>query len=155
MGGAGAALPLPGVGAPGPGARSGAACLEEVSRTRWAAPQLAALLWGVLALALLWLWGSRARRRSEETLGDPRVLRALSGEAGPRSRLLRAVLTLAAVALAVVGLMRPQAGIRLPATNSRGLGLPLSLEVSRSIDAPDVRPERLTAAYSGTPGPPL
>ena len=102
---------------------------------RWAAPQLAALLWGVLALALLWLWGSRARRRSEETLGDPRVLRALSGEAGPRSRLLRAVLTLAAVALAVVGLMRPQAGFRLVTTTSRGVDLVLALDLSRSMDA--------------------
>jgi len=113
---------------------------------RWAAPQLAWLLWGVLALALLWLWGAGARRRSEEALGDPRVLRALSGEAGLRERLLRAILTLAAVALAVVGLMRPQAGFRLVTTTSRGVDLVLAIDLSRSMDARDVRPDRLTAA---------
>src|SRR5678815_589482 len=113
---------------------------------RWSSPQLAMLFWGLLALALLWLWGDRARRRSERELGNPETLRALTSDAGSRPRLLRAILTLAAVALAVVGLMRPQAGFRLVTTTSQGVDLVLALDLSRSMDARDVRPDRLTAA---------
>lgn len=113
---------------------------------RWSSPQLAMLLWGVLVLALLWLWAARARRRTEAGLGDARALRALTGEAGPRARLIRAILTLLAVGLAVVGLMRPQAGFRLVTTTSQGVDLVLALDLSRSMDARDVRPDRLTAA---------
>jgi len=113
---------------------------------RWSSPQLAWLLWGVLALALLWLGGNRARRRQERVLGDPDALRALTGEAGPRARLLRSILTLAAVAAAVVGLMRPQAGFRLVTTTAQGVDLVLAVDLSRSMDARDVRPDRLTAA---------
>ncbi len=113
---------------------------------RWSSPQLIHLLWGVLALALLALLTERARWRTERALGDPRALRALSGEAGPRFRFLRTVLTLAAAAVAVLGLMRPQAGFRLVTTTSQGVDLVLALDLSRSMDARDVRPDRLSAA---------
>ena len=113
---------------------------------RWSEPQLLVLLWGVLLLAILWIWGARARRRSERVLGDPEALRALTGEAGPRARLLRAILTLLGVAAVVIGLMRPQAGFRLVTTTSQGVDLVLALDLSRSMDARDVRPDRLGAA---------
>ncbi len=113
---------------------------------RWSSPQLVHLLWGVLALALLALVAERARRRTERALGNPVSIRALSGEAGPRARLVRAVLTLAAATVAVLGLMRPQAGFRLVTTTSQGVDAVIALDLSRSMDARDMRPDRLAAA---------
>src|SRR5207248_6041854 len=110
----------------------GSPSCDGIPDMRWSSPHLAWLLWGVPALALLVFWGARARRRSERVLGEPRALRALSGESGPGARLLRAILTLAAVAAAVVGLMRPQAGFRLVTTTSQGVDLVLALDLSRS-----------------------
>ena len=113
---------------------------------RWSSPQLVHLLWGILALALLALAAERSRRRTELALGEPRALRELSGEAGPRARAARTALTLLAVAVAVMGLMRPQAGFRLVTTTSQGVDAVIVLDLSRSMDARDVRPSRLAAA---------
>ncbi len=113
---------------------------------RWSEPVLIHLLWGVLALALLALVAERARRRTERALGNPEALRALSEEAGPRARLARAALTLAAATIAVLGLMRPQAGFRLVTTTSEGVDAVIALDLSRSMDARDARPDRLAAA---------
>ena len=96
---------------------------------RWSSPDLIHLLWGVLALGLLALVAERARRRSERALGDPTALRAMSGEAGPRARFWRVLLTLLAAAVAVLGLMRPQAGFRLVTTTSQGVDAVVGMAV--------------------------
>ena len=113
---------------------------------RWSSPQLVHLLWGVLLLALLWLYAERARRRTERLLGEPAALRALSGDAGPRARAARTGMVLVALAVLCRGLMRPQAGFRLVTTTSQGVDAVIALDVSRSMDARDARPSRLAAA---------
>jgi Ca-activated chloride channel family protein len=113
---------------------------------RWSSPDLIHLLWGVLVLALLALVAERGRRRTERALGHPVSLRSLSGEAGPRARFWRTLLTLLAATVAALGLMRPQAGYRLVTTTSQGVDAVIALDLSRSMDARDVRPDRLTAA---------
>jgi Ca-activated chloride channel family protein len=113
---------------------------------RWSSPPWIHLLWAVLALALLALVAERSRRGTERSLGDPAMLRKLSGEARPRARFGRVVLTLLAATVAVLGLMRPQAGFRLVTTTSQGVDAVVALDLSRSMDARDVRPDRLTAA---------
>jgi len=113
---------------------------------RWSSPELVHLLWGVLLLALLALAAERARYRTERSLGEPEALRALSGEAGSRARFWRTLLILLAAATAVLGLMRPQAGFRLVTTTSQGVDAVIALDLSRSMDARDARPDRLGAA---------
>jgi Ca-activated chloride channel family protein len=113
---------------------------------RWNSPELVHLLWGILALALLAILAERARRRTERSLGEPEKLRALSGEAGPRARFWRTTLILLAAAIGVLGLMRPQAGFRLVTTTSQGVDAVIALDLSRSMDARDVRSDRLSAA---------
>lgn len=113
---------------------------------RWASPQLVHLLWAVLAVGLAALVGERARRRMESSLGDPRALRGLTEGAGGGARTTRIALALIALALATLGLMRPQAGFRLVTTTSRGVDLVIALDLSRSMDARDTRPDRLSAA---------
>src|SRR6267378_5548940 len=113
---------------------------------RWSSPQLVHLLWVVLAIALLAWMAARERRRTERSLGDPESLHALSEDAGPRTRAWRVALSLLALALAVLGLMRPQSGFRLVTTTARGVDAVIALDLSRSMDARDVRPDRLSAA---------
>ena len=113
---------------------------------RWAEPELLHLLWIVAALSLVVLWAGRSRARVEARLGDPRALRVLTNEAGPLTRVSRSVLLLLALALAALGLARPQAGFRLVTATSSGVELVIALDVSRSMDARDSRPSRLSAA---------
>jgi Ca-activated chloride channel family protein len=113
---------------------------------RWAEPELLALLWLVpILFAAAWV-AERRRASLERLLGDPGPLRARSGVTGAGTRWTRHLLVLAAAAAAVVGLARPQAGHRLVSTTSRGVDLVVALDLSRSMDARDVRPDRLRAA---------
>ncbi|HMI30556.1 MAG TPA: VWA domain-containing protein [Candidatus Limnocylindrales bacterium] len=113
---------------------------------RWSSPQLIHVLWAVLAVALIAWAAARERRRTERELGNPDMLRDLSGEATPRARIWRVVLSLLALTLVVLGLMRPQAGFRLVTTTTRGVDAVMVLDLSRSMDARDLRPDRLSAA---------
>jgi len=113
---------------------------------RWADPELLRLLW-FLPFAVLSGWLMERRRAAlERALGDPPALRMRSGAAGLGARWWRRLLVIAALGLAIVALARPQAGFRSVTTTSRGIDLVVALDLSRSMDARDVRPDRLRAA---------
>lgn len=113
---------------------------------RWANPEVLQLLWLVpILLVALWL-ADRRRAALERSLGDPRKLRERSGAARSILRWTRHALILAAVALAIAGMARPQAGFRLVTTTSRGVDLVVALDLSHSMEARDVRPDRLRAS---------
>jgi Ca-activated chloride channel homolog len=106
----------------------------------------------LLALALVPL-GARAvlrglRRRDEEldAFGDPAVLARGSTLGDARLARRRAWLQLAAVALGLVALARPQLGEREAELARTGRDLLLVLDLSRSMTVTDVTPNRLAAA---------
>jgi Ca-activated chloride channel family protein len=106
----------------------------------------------LLALALVPI-AARAvhrglRRRDEEleTFGDPAVLARGSTLGDARVARRRAWLQLAAVALGLVALARPQLGERQAELARTGRDLLLVLDLSRSMTVTDVAPSRLAAA---------
>ena len=113
---------------------------------RWASSEWFALLWLLPAAAAILVWIARSRRRDEAALGDRDALRRRWGAPGAWSPLLRSALVLAAVAAAIVALARPQAGLRLVSTTSTGPDVVIALDLSESMRARDVRPDRLVAA---------
>ncbi len=113
---------------------------------RWSDPELLHLLWLVPALALLLIVSARRRARLESEIGEPAMVRGLTGDAGPRFRLLRALLLVTAVGFAIAGMARPQAGFRLVTMSSQGADVVVAIDLSHSMEARDVRPDRLRAA---------
>ena len=113
---------------------------------RWANPELLSLLWLLPLLLVAFWWAEGRRGRLERALGEPRMLRLRAAAAGGGMRWARRAAVLAAAALAIVAMARPQAGFRLVTTTSRGVDLVVALDLSRSMDARDVRPDRLRAA---------
>jgi Ca-activated chloride channel family protein len=113
---------------------------------RWAEPERLVYLWLLVLAAAALLLAARRRRRLEGALGDRAALRSLTGEAGPATRWVRGSLITAAAALAVVGLARPLAGFRLVTTASRGADVVVAFDLSHSMEARDVRPDRLRAS---------
>ncbi len=106
---------------------------------------LAALLaLPVAALALRYARSARLRVRS--MLGGPPGLR---GGASEGRRLAVGVLLVGALALAVLAAARPQWGEGDRALEQRGIDLVVALDVSRSMEAPDVSPSRAVAAAAG------
>lgn len=112
---------------------------------RLLAPGALRLLWVVLALAAIGAVALRLRRRALlRATGAlaPRVAPS-AGRLRPARRLLLSVSGLALLALA---LARPQCGARTQVTRRLGVDLVIALDVSRSMLARDVAPDRLTRA---------
>ena len=107
------------------------------------------LLFGLLlvpALAALFLAALKARRRALERFGDLELVRKLSASVSRRGRAAKGVLLLATVSLLVLALARPQFGTRIETVRSEGQDVVVALDVSLSMLAEDVAPNRLDRA---------
>lgn len=103
-------------------------------------------LWALLALPALALLFWRAERRSSERLRQfvsPRLLPQLAGTIDRFRRLAKFVLLLAAVALAIASLARPQWGYSYEEVKRKGLDLIFAVDTSRSMLSNDIPPNRL------------
>ncbi len=104
------------------------------------------LIWLVPALALVYLYGFHRRRVALEVFARSEVLRHLVASVQRGRQYLRAALVLAAVALIAVGAARPQWGAEAQQITRRGIDLVVLLDLSKSMLAEDVRPNRLERA---------
>ena len=112
---------------------------------RLAAPGALWLLAAVAALAVLGAVQLHRRRTLLDRLAGPQAHRVAprAGAALPAARLGGSLLGLALLALA---LSRPQCGTRAELTRRSGVDLVVALDVSRSMLARDVKPDRLQRA---------
>lgn len=104
------------------------------------------LLWGLLALpplVLLALWAERHRRRALEAFVGRLAERLANG--GGRRR-MRAFLRIAGLGFLVLALADPRAGFKVEEVTQRGVDVLFLVDVSRSMEAGDVRPSRLAKA---------
>ena len=107
------------------------------------------LLFGLLLVPALaaFFWGARqARRRALAQFGDLALVQKLSATLSRRARAAKSVLLLLAVALLILALARPQFGTRVETVRSEGQDVMVALDVSRSMLAEDVSPNRLERA---------
>ena len=102
----------------------------------------------VAGIAGLRLAEARRTRDLERFVAGP-MLAALASSSSARRRLARGGLLLAAVALGCAALARPTVGYRWEETKRRGTDVLFVLDVSRSMLAGDVKPDRLTRAKLG------
>jgi len=98
------------------------------------------------AVGLLLWFAARMRRRALGRFVHLGMLGRLAEEASPAKRVVKAVLLLAAVALLVLGLANPQIGTRLEEVKQEGIDLFIALDVSLSMKAEDIKPNRLEKA---------
>ena len=105
------------------------------------------LLLAVLPIAVgVVYWAVQNRSRMLERIGSPALVRRLTANVNTRGRLIGRVFTIAALALAIVALARPQWGESLQAVEREGVQIIIALDVSKSMLAEDVRPSRLVRA---------
>lgn len=102
---------------------------------RWEYPWLLSLL---LLLPLAWWWGRRSRSRPAAVLWvrtrafGPRIVAVALRTVG--------VLPWLALVIAIAALARPQQGVRLSETETRGVDIVLAIDISPSMMAEDFRP---------------
>lgn len=94
---------------------------------------------------LLALWAERRRRGVSDALGKAVTL-ARSSDEGPAGRALRLKLRAAALSLLAVALAGPQFGVELVETRSDARQVVVAVDVSLSMKATDVKPDRLERA---------
>ena len=107
------------------------------------------ILFGLLLVPVLGalFWGTRqARKRALAQFGDLALVQKLSATLSRTGRAAKSVLMLAAFALLVLALARPQFGTRVETVRSEGQDVMVALDVSRSMLAEDVAPNRLERA---------
>jgi Ca-activated chloride channel family protein len=100
----------------------------------------------VPALAILFWSASARRRRALEAFGELDLVRRLTASISVAARRWKAVLTLAGLAFAVLALARPQFGTRVETVRSRGQDIVVAVDLSQSMLAEDVSPNRLERA---------
>ncbi|MEE9281987.1 MAG: VWA domain-containing protein [Myxococcota bacterium] len=117
-----------------------------MSEFRFAEPQWVHALWAVLAFAALLAVTERSAVRALERLVAPALRSRLVNRATPGQRRVRlALLTLTGL-FGVLALMRPQWGLEFVATPRASAELIVAIDVSRSMLAEDVVPNRLERA---------
>jgi len=112
----------------------------------FADPKYLTALAAVPLLAVLMALVALRKRRLAGRMGDAPLLRALSASRSGDRRAMKAALVLAALACAVIGAARPQAGWQLTRGTAKGIDVVVALDVSASMLAEDVKPNRLERA---------
>jgi len=103
-----------------------------------------AYLWLLVPIVLLF-WLELGKRTATVRFSDAGFLRQQQGF-GRWLRLVVLALNVAALVLAVVALARPQRGRVFEEIESHGVDIMLCLDISESMSAPDLQPDRITAA---------
>jgi len=109
----------------------------------WLSPERLWLLLGVAAVAVAYVLLQRRRSRYAVRFTNLKLLDRVAPKRPQWRRHVPAGLFLAMLALLVVGFARPQSEVRVPRERATVL---VAVDVSRSMLATDVEPDRLTAA---------
>lgn len=104
------------------------------------------ILWAVPIVIALSLYAAWRRRALQVRFGDIVLVRRLSKSVSGRRRRYKASIMVTAVALLSLALAGPQVGTQLREIKREGIDLVIALDVSASMLAEDVAPNRLGRA---------
>jgi Ca-activated chloride channel homolog len=96
-------------------------------------------------VALFWFVG-KLRKKALRRFGEPSILERLAEDASPAKHTAKSTLLIVATALLVVALANPQIGTRLEEVKQQGVDIFIALDVSLSMKAEDIKPNRLEKA---------
>lgn len=112
----------------------------------WLHPTYGWALGPVLLMAGLFGWAAWERRRALARFGDRRLVHRLAASVRPQRRLVKAALVVLSATLLVVSLAGPRFGTQMRDVEHEGIDLLIALDVSTSMQAEDVAPNRLERA---------
>ncbi len=113
---------------------------------RFANPEYLYLLLLLPALMLLFFYSNYRRRKNLESYGDIQLLKALLPSKATMRARISFWLQFVAVALTALLLARPQFGSNKETVTTRGVEVVVALDISNSMLADDIKPNRLEKA---------
>ncbi len=113
---------------------------------RFAHPEY--LYWlGIVPLMIAFFWfAGKTRGTAKKKFSSTEMFERLASESSGAKRVTKFLLLLFAVAFVVIGLANPQVGMRLEEVKQEGVDIFIALDVSLSMKAEDVKPNRLEKA---------
>jgi len=97
-------------------------------------------------LAILFWWAVRLRKKMLRSFGNPTLLQQLMPVAGKYKRVAKFVLLFCAFGSLILGVANPQIGTKLEEVKREGVDVMIALDVSNSMKAEDIKPNRLESA---------
>lgn len=118
----------------------------NIAEWRFAEPRWLILLWGPPVMALLIMYGYYRAKRAIRRLGDREQIDMLLGRPRTWNSVLRSLIMLIALSCIVIATARPQSDPQEIEIDTKGRDVVFLLDVSRSMLARDVAPNRLEKA---------
>ncbi len=112
----------------------------------WGKPENFIWLWAVLAAFLIFLLSAWRKKRELARFGDPELVGRLVQALDPRARLFKRSMVLAALCLMVFALAQPHFKKSETKVERRGIDVLIAIDVSNSMLAKDIAPNRLEKA---------
>jgi Ca-activated chloride channel homolog len=112
----------------------------------WGQPQNWTWFWAVPAAAALFLLSSWRKKNGLARFGDAALVERLVGSLDPLMRWMKRLLMLAALACMVTALAQPHVRGKETQVERRGIDVLIALDVSNSMLAKDIPPNRLEKA---------
>ena len=97
-------------------------------------------------ILLLFLWMAAWKRRAFRKFGEQALVNELSGNTSKAKPLVKLILFLMGLAMLIVAWANPQMGTRLEEVKREGVDIIIALDVSNSMRAEDIKPNRLERA---------
>jgi Ca-activated chloride channel family protein len=113
---------------------------------RFANPEILYLLAIIPILIIVFIFSRIRQKREIEIFGNPQTIQELMPNASPSRRTWKFTIILIAIALLIVALARPQSGAKLEKIKREGVEIIIALDVSNSMMAEDIQPNRLERA---------
>jgi Ca-activated chloride channel homolog len=106
-------------------------------------------LWGLLIIPILtviFIFSRYSRKRALKRFGNEQIIKELMPFASKSRPVFKFIVLMIALALFIVGTARPQFGSKLKKVKREGIELIIALDVSNSMMAEDIQPNRLERA---------
>ncbi len=113
---------------------------------RFAHPHFFQLYWLVPLIILFFSWSFRRKRALLRKIGDEELVKYLTQSVSRKKQMWKIVLLLIAFIFFVFALADPQIGTKLENVKRKGVDIFIALDVSKSMLAEDVAPNRLEKA---------
>ena len=97
-------------------------------------------------LIVFFIWIMRLRKRALESFASPALLRRLIPVESRFKRTIKFLLLVFAIGFLTLGIANPQIGTKMEEVKRAGVDIMIALDVSNSMKAEDIKPNRLESA---------